>query len=42
MTGRKVDISKAEAVYLNMITDAEAWGIIHKDGHCHLCIPSEN
>lgn len=30
MTGRKVDISKAEVVYLNMITDAEAWGIIHK------------
>ena len=30
MTGKKVDISKAESVYLNMITDEEAREIIHK------------
>lgn len=30
MTGKRVDISKAEAVYLNMISDAEAREIIHK------------
>lgn len=30
MTGKRVDQSKAEAVYLNMISDAEAREIIHK------------
>lgn len=30
MTSKKVDISKAEFVYLNMISDAEAREIIHK------------
>ena len=30
MTGKRVDISKAESVYLNMITDEEAREIIHK------------
>lgn len=30
MTGKKVDISKVESVYLNMISDTEAREIIHK------------